>query len=298
MPKQAITHFEGIYEETNVYPSSNYIFSELIETRSRNFDWVIKPHVHSNLFQIFFVASGEVQIQQSSQIQVLVAPCIMIIPAANLHGFSYRPDVTGRILSLSTSVIDGIFSDNSKIQLTLNTSIQSIQNFEEEISFEILMEQMEKIDQELFGDRPEKMMMLDAHFSQLLINLYRLLAIHKTSENIGGNLNLAHFRKFQKNIKQSEYPKSIKHFAEELGMSTVHLNRICKNITEKNALQLVQEFMIEEAKKYLTYTSYSVAEIAYLLKFDYPNYFAKFFRKETGLSPTQYRENRKALIQS
>ena len=298
MPKHAITHFEGIYEETNVCPSSNYVFSELIETRSRNFDWVIKPHVHINLFQVFFVASGEVQIQQSSQIQVLVAPCIMIIPAANLHGFSYRPDVTGRILSLSTSIVDKIFLDNSKIQLTLNNNIQTIQNFEEEISFKVLMEQMEKIDQELFGERPEKMMMLNAHFSQLLINLYRLLEINKTSINAGENLNLAYFRKFQKSIKQSEYPKSIKDFAEELGMSTVHLNRICKNIAEKNALELVQEFMIKEAEKYLTYTSYSVAEIAYLLKFDYPNYFAKFFRKETGLSPTQYRESTRVLMQN
>ncbi len=290
MPQQAITHFEGIYEETNVRPSSNYIFSELIETRSRNFDWVIKPHVHSNLFQIFLLATGEVQFQQSSQSQLLIAPCVMIIPAANLHGFSYSPDVTGRILSLSTSVIDGIFSDNSTIQLDLNTSIHTIEKFEEEISFGILMEQIEKIDRELFGNRPEKKRMLDAHFSQLCINLYRLLEISRTSINVSGNLNLTYFKKFQKSIKQSEYPKSIGDFAQEMGMSKVHLNRICKDIAGKNALQLVHEYIVEEAKKYLIYTSYSVAEIAYLLKFEYPNYFAKFFKKETGLSPSEFRE--------
>ena len=290
MSNKLITHFEGIYEETNVRPSSNYIFSELIETRSRHFDWIIKPHIHNNLLQIFLLVSGEVQFQQSSQNQPCKAPCVLIIPATNLHGFSYSPDVTGRILSLSTSVIDGIFSDNSIIQFDLNTAIQTIHKFDEEITFEILMGQIERIERELFGDRPEKKRMLDAHFTQLFINLYRLSEINKTPANTSGNLNLMYFKKFKKIIKQSEYPKSIGDFAEEMGMSKVHLNRICKDIASKNALQLVQEFIIEEAKKYLTYTSYSVAEVASLLKFEYPNYFAKFFKKQTGLSPSEFRE--------
>ena len=193
MTNQALKHFEGIYEETNVRPSSDYIFSELIETRSSHFDWVIKPHIHSNLFQIFLLALGDVQFQQSSQNQRYVAPCVLIIPAANLHGFSYSPDVKGRILSLSASVIDGIFSDNSTIQLALNTTIQTIQKFEEEISFVILMEQIKRIDQELFGERLEKRMMLNVYFSQLLINLYRLLEINKNVLDVGGSSNLAHF---------------------------------------------------------------------------------------------------------
>jgi AraC family transcriptional regulator, transcriptional activator of pobA len=70
----------------------------------------------------------------------------------------------------------------------------------------------------------------------------------------------------------------------------VHLNRICQNVVGKSALQVVQEYLIEESKKYLEYTSHSVSEIAYLLKFEYPNYFAKLFKKQTGISPTEYRE--------
>ena len=56
----------------------------------------------------------------------------------------------------------------------------------------------------------------------------------------------------------------------------------------------MQEHLLDEARKYLTYTSYSVSEIAYLLKFEYPNYFARFFKKHTGLSPTEFRERQAA----
>lgn len=62
----------------------------------------------------------------------------------------------------------------------------------------------------------------------------------------------------------------------------MHLNRICQAVVGKPALQLVQEQQVQEAQKYLRYTSYSVSEIAYLLKFEYPNYFARLFKKHTG----------------
>ena len=91
------------------------------------------------------------------------------------------------------------------------------------------------------------------------------------------------------NIKNSEYPKSIPDFADELNITPVHLNRICNAVAGKSAIELVHQNLIIEAQKYLLHTSYSVSEIAYLLKFEYPNYFAKLFKKHTGLSPLEFR---------
>ncbi len=74
--------------------------------------------------------------------------------------------------------------------------------------------------------------------------------------------------------------------AFELGITPVHLNRICNLATGKSAGQLMDEHLLDEAKKYLKYTSYSVSQVAYLLKFEYPNYFARFFKKHTSISPS------------
>ncbi|RYF69406.1 MAG: AraC family transcriptional regulator [Cytophagaceae bacterium] len=87
---------------------------------------------------------------------------------------------------------------------------------------------------------------------------------------------------------------SIVQLADELAITPVHLNRICQAIAGKSASQLVQEHVLSEACKYLIYFSYSLSEIAYLLHFEYPNYFARFFRKHTGLSPTEFRDQQPA----
>jgi AraC family transcriptional regulator, transcriptional activator of pobA len=279
-------HYDGLYGELNASPASDYIFSELISTRSKDFDWVIRPHIHTKLFQIFMVESGKVKFQDSFQEKDVESPCLIIIPPATLHGLRYSPDVKGRILTISVSILENIFQSSTLLSLT---SPQILEKFGDDYSLEEMQNLIKNIDQELFGDFPERQLMVQTYITQLFVIIQRIL---QNSENnyIEKSPFLLHFKHFQKLIKTSENPKTIPEFAQELNLSAVHLNRICQNVVGKSALQVVQEYLIEESKKYLEYTSHSVSEIAYLLKFEYPNYFAKLFKKQTGISPTEYRE--------
>ena len=47
--------------------------------------------------------------------------------------------------------------------------------------------------------------------------------------------------------------------------------------------------MLLEAKNLLTYYDMSIQEIAYRLNFSTQSFFGKYFKHQTGLSPTQYR---------
>jgi AraC family transcriptional regulator, transcriptional activator of pobA len=103
--------------------------------------------------------------------------------------------------------------------------------------------------------------------------------------------NTRYFRNFQKSVKQSYTPmKSIKEYARELNITSVHLNRICQATVGKPALQIVHDFLILEAERFLKHTDLHVSEIAYRLNFDDPAYFSRFFKKYAGASPKQYRE--------
>jgi len=66
-----------------------------------------------------------------------------------------------------------------------------------------------------------------------------------------------------------------------------HLFRQFGNETFTQALTRIR---VDAAKKYLEYTNQSVMEIAASCGFDDPNYFSNVFHKETGVSPTEWRQ--------
>lgn len=281
-----ILNFDGLYGDDYGRYSSEYIFLELIATRSQTFDWRIKPHIHTQLFQVFIVQKGSLLFQEATKEQELHAPCIILIPPTKLHGLVYSPDVEGFILTLSESIMEDIFKTSNPIWQTYE-DIRILNSFEEEIAFDQLKKLLVNIEAELFRENPERFLMLRAFLTQFFIHLHRLTK--QVEAQKGDSLMMIHFRKFQHSIKHSEYPKSIPDFADELNITPVHLNRICKAIAGKSAIELVHQNLINEAQKYLLHTSYSISEIAFMLKFEYPNYFAKLFKKYVGMSPNEFR---------
>jgi AraC family transcriptional regulator, transcriptional activator of pobA len=49
-------------------------------------------------------------------------------------------------------------------------------------------------------------------------------------------------------------------------------------------------YVLLEAKRLLRYSDLPVTEIAYRLNFEDPSYFSRFFKKYTGFSPSEFRE--------
>lgn len=79
-------------------------------------------------------------------------------------------------------------------------------------------------------------------------------------------------------------------YAESLSVHVNHLNHAVRDITGKSTSVHIADRMIIEAKALLNHTDLSIAEIAYCLGFDYPNYFNSFFKKSTGLTPLSVRK--------
>lgn len=283
---KALLSFEGLYGDLQTRHFHDYIFLELIATRSKDFDWVVLPHLHTQLFQLFVIEKGSVEFQGEREKLQLQGPCLLLFPPAVLHGLVYSPDVQGQILTLSENIVEAIFPTSSPIWNTFNRALV-LADFDAENNFESINNYIQLIERELFSEQAERDQMLRAHFTALFLYLYRQLVHYEAHKN--DNLTVAHFRRFQKLLKTAKLPKSIPAFAEELGITPVHLNRICRAVSGKPAIQLVQEHLVKEAQKYLLHTSYSISEIAYLLNFEYPNYFARLFKKYTGQSPQEFR---------
>lgn len=79
-------------------------------------------------------------------------------------------------------------------------------------------------------------------------------------------------------------------YANVLAMSSSSFSKKVKQQFGKTPTKLIQERVVLEAKKLLHLTHKSVKEIATLLNFDDEYYFSRYFKKEVGLPPSQFRE--------
>lgn len=87
----------------------------------------------------------------------------------------------------------------------------------------------------------------------------------------------------------SDHIPTVEELAEKLHVTPRYLSDGLKVETGKTALENIHVYQIERAKNMLLGSGDSVATIAYALGFEYPQYFARLFKKKVGQTPTQYR---------
>lgn len=80
---------------------------------------------------------------------------------------------------------------------------------------------------------------------------------------------------------------SVAYCADHLCMSAGYLGDVVKKHTGYSAISYIHSFVIQKAKNLLA-AGHSVANTAYDLGFDYPNHFTRLFKKEEGISPSEY----------
>lgn len=80
-------------------------------------------------------------------------------------------------------------------------------------------------------------------------------------------------------------------YASMLNISEVYLNEAVKNATGLSASRYIRSQIILEAKRMLAYTTQTPTQIAQALGYDDYSYFSRLFKKETALSPTEFRKN-------
>ncbi len=82
---------------------------------------------------------------------------------------------------------------------------------------------------------------------------------------------------------------SVSFYADQLFKSPKTLSNLFAIFNQKTPSQIIQERIMVEAKRLLYYTDRSVKHITFELGFEDLSYFSKFFKKNTGLSPSDFR---------
>lgn len=94
---------------------------------------------------------------------------------------------------------------------------------------------------------------------------------------------------FQNNTPQESGLPSVKYFADNAHLSANYFGDLIKKETGKSAQEYIQFKLIERAKDMIVQSDKTMSEIAYSLGFAYPQHFGRLFKRQTGMTPNQYR---------
>lgn len=138
--------------------------------------------------------------------------------------------------------------------------------------------------------------MLAANLEVLLIYLSRLYTEQFPADGEVADTLL--LKKYQARIAE-HYRElhEVAAYAALLHISAKHLSEVVKAQSGKPAIAHIQERLVLEARRRLFHTPHAVKEIAYDLGFADASYFNRFFKRETGVTPAQYRASSRKMYQ-
>jgi AraC family transcriptional activator of pobA len=91
----------GLYSDAEAQSSAGFVHIETIAIRSSLHDWEIKPHRHDHGIQVLIVTEGHADVTLDGDRFALSPPGFVTLPVGSVHGFRFRPDTVGHIMTLS-----------------------------------------------------------------------------------------------------------------------------------------------------------------------------------------------------
>ena len=86
-----------------------------------------------------------------------------------------------------------------------------------------------------------------------------------------------------------KHERSVGFYARQLCITPKYLTTLIKRISGKSVSEWIDNYVILEAKTLLKYSNMSVQEIAYYLNFPNQSFFGSYFKRNAGMSPSQYK---------
>lgn len=284
----------ALYGEDDTEIAPNWLHCESIPSRSALFDWEIGLHRHRQFFQILSITDGEAICFLDGQEIRLKPPAALTVTPGIPHGFRFSPDVQGHVITLQVGQLDTILRSSPEARRLFKIPrVVRIGSADE--AAERLARSVAAIAAEFPGSAAGRAGLIEAHLAILLIELSRLIAAERDGEEADGRPASRHAAAFRTLLdREFRRQRSVGFYAGQLGISEMHLNRICRAAFGTSALGAINRRIMLEASRDLTFTVLSVKEIAYSLGFDDPAYFTRFFTKHGGETPTAFRRRNAA----
>lgn len=285
----------SLYGEEGTAQREFWVHCETIAARSSGYRWEIGLHRHDTFLQFLYIRTGSGDALLPAGTVVLQPPCVIAVPPGPVHGFRFSPDIDGLVVTLVPDRLGPAADPAGPLAVLAEPVVLALEagtadtHYLETTFFRIAAE---------YGDeRPAREEMLEAHVATVILMLGRLLApaIPDTLPDV----NAARVRALHDLIlKHHRAQLTVEGYARLMGLSPTHLSRTVRQVTGRTVHDLIMERSMEEARRALLFTGYSVQDIAENLGYSDPAYFSRCFRRQVGMTPRAWREEERARMRN
>ncbi len=204
---------------------------------------------------------------------------LIFLPAGTMHAFDLSQHVHGTALFLPQN--SDLKLPDRQVHLRIRDAIPQGE----------MAVQLDNLQRELDGDKTGRARAIRYHLGLLSVWLERQMEAEEEAEGVptpkaAVRLARAYADKVERDFRSG---KSVADYAAELGVTSTHLSRVCRQTCGRPASALLQDRQLFEARRLLAETRLPVQDIAEALGFGSAAYFSRSFQARTGKTPTGFR---------
>ena len=239
------------------------------------------PHKHNSYFEIIYLTKGNGSHTIDTKEFKIQTPVIFTVRKEQVHFWDIKTEPEGFVLIIKKSFIDNCLDKDIK-RLISELSAQTCLFPKDNIAIKIYELLQNEYQIKKISNRP----IIDGLLKALLAKLLESAAL-----SFSKNGNSSIFQKFIDLLSQeNKLTNKVNHYAKLLNTTPQNLNAICRKETEQSASEILSEHIINEAKRLLLYTDFTVSEIAERLDFNDNSHFSKYFKRNVGNTPIGFRK--------
>ena len=265
-----------------------YFYTDNLDKLLEKFPWLEFPHKQSFYLLMYITqASGEIIIDEY-RIRLDQAKAIIIKPGC-ISNININRKAQGKIICFTDDFFSLRYHDNVLSGFSfLHTESPPYIRLDD-VQQERICTFLGLLSEEFESQRTESSKVLRSYLNIVMFEIERLFHPY----DFPRNKSLKHEKiiQFEALINNNFASKKRPHsYADLLNVTPNYLNKICKEETGYTAGEFIRKRVVTEARRLLHHTYYTVGEIADRLGFESSSYFTTFFKKNTGITPEEFRK--------
>ncbi len=265
-------------------------YIEKLQTHLKQHEFISKPHRH-DFYLLLYVIQGSGKHDIDFVSYDLRPGSFFVMTPGQVHAWNLAPGTDGYIVFFVPEFYRMGLTENSLLDFPFFHSLHPNPLIPLPPNAEPMLDRvLQEMQAEFHRPAPPDLRLLRSYLDIVLLKVARHYATGVAGQGAQGTT--FKLRKLEELIDQHYATlKQPSEYAERMHLSASYLNNICKKNLNKTLSDLIHERVVLEAKRYFAYSDLTINEVAHTLNFTETSYFIRFFKKQTGLTPEQFKES-------